>query len=1026
MGVIGNQRFIGKIKDTASLLLFLGGLTFVAINLLNPWLLSAVLLASLSLMPQSVPAFPSAPEQEAGSTTSISETTEATGEVLLSNIRQVTFEGKRAGEGYFNRDGSRMVFQSEREEGNPFYQIYLLDLLKGETHRVSPGVGKTTCAWIHPTEEKVLFASTHEDDAAKTKQEQELADRASGKERRYSWDYDLHYDLFECGMDGAGSRNLTRTLGYDAEGSWSPDGRTIVFASNREAYNRELNDDEKKKLETDPSYFIDLYSMDADGSNVRRLTEAPGYDGGPFFSADGTKICWRRFSEDGVQAEVWVMKADGSEPRPITRLDAMSWAPFFHPTGDYLIFTTNLHGFGNFELYIVDVDGRSKPVRVTYTPGFDGLPVFTPDGKTLAWTCQRNSAKQSQIYFAAWDDAGARKALGLLPIAADAVSPSTLSGDSWLAAIDENDIRSHVEFLASDLLNGRLTGTMGEKMATEYVASQFKALGLEPAGDGGTFFQEFEFTAGVSLGAKNHLSWKISGQESATFTPNEEWRPISFSTGGEIPEAGVVFAGYGMVAPAEDGFEEYDSFVHLDVKGKWVMVFRFMPEGISPEARRRFLRFSSLRYKTMVLRGKGAKGVIFVSGPNAAVKDQLADLSPDASFSTSGMAAVSVTDAVAQKILEGAGKNLKELQTALDGGDLAMGFEIPDATLSAAIDIVGERRTGRNVLGRWKGNGARVGETVVLGAHVDHLGQGDGSTSLARENERGKVHPGADDNASGVAAMIEIAEAIQSASESAGLPARDILFAAWSGEEMGLLGSTHFTKAFASSIGSATRISPAIAAALNLDMVGRLKDSLVLQGFGSSSVWAGLVESANASVGLNIQTSNESYLPTDATQFYLRGVPILSAFTGAHEEYHSPRDTPDRLNMQGLRSISELMARILWAVANRPESPPYYEMKKPDELGTRAALRAYLGTIPDYSQEETLGVLLAGVAKGGPADKSGVRQGDIITSLAGQAVQNIYDYTYAIEALKVGEPVEIKVKRGSEEIAIKITPESRE
>ncbi len=412
---------------------------------------------------------------------------------LLSEVRQLTFEGRRSGEGYFSADGTHLVFQSEREPGNPFYQIYAIDLETGDTRRVSPGIGKTTCSWMFPDNRRVLYASTHDDPEAPAKQKAELEFRASGKERRYSWDYDEHFDLYVTDLDSGETHRLTDARGYDAEGAVSPDGRRIVFSSNRAAYSAPLSEREQGIFENDKSYFNDLYIMNADGSGLRRLTDTPGYDGGPFFSADGSRICWRRFSEDGMTAEVYVMNADGSDPRQLTRLGAMSWAPYFHPSGDYLIFTTNLHGFGNFELYLVDAAGQSDPVRVTDKDGFDGLPVFSPDGKSLAWTSNRTSSGQSQIFLARWNDAEARRLLDL---------------DGRLSTtpdINGKDLRAHVEKLASEEMEGRLTGSAGERKATAYAASMLRAMGLEPAGDDGGWYQEFEYTSGVSLGPANRL-----------------------------------------------------------------------------------------------------------------------------------------------------------------------------------------------------------------------------------------------------------------------------------------------------------------------------------------------------------------------------------------------------------------------------------------------------------------------------------------------------------------------------------------
>jgi membrane-associated protease RseP (regulator of RpoE activity) len=255
---------------------------------------------------------------------------------------------------------------------------------------------------------------------------------------------------------------------------------------------------------------------------------------------------------------------------------------------------------------------------------------------------------------------------------------------------------------------------------------------------------------------------------------------------------------------------------------------------------------------------------------------------------------------------------------------------------------------------------------------------------------------------------------------------RDVLFAAWSGEELGLLGSGNFIQSYLdrgnNSRGSARRI----AAYLNMDMIGRLSDKLYLQGVGSSSVWKGEIERYNVAVGLPVVTQDDSYLPTDTTSFYLKGVPVLNAFTGAHRDYNTPRDTPDRINYQGTARIAQLMGSILASLAIREEAPDYIATKKPTGSSTRRNLRAYMGTIPDYGDTDVKGVRLNGVAESGPASKAGLKGGDIIVELAGRTIENIYDYTYALNALKIGETVEIVVTRAGQRKRLTITPESRE
>jgi Tol biopolymer transport system component len=354
-------------------------------------------------------------------TTGIDAQSPANHEVdFLTRIRRLTVEGRRAGEGYWSPDGKKLVFQSEREPGNPFYQIYTLDLTTGETTRISPGYGKTTCSFFRPGTNEIEFASTHHDPKSKQFQQEELDFRASGKQRRYSWDYDPEFDIYSYKPGATPSAaptytRLTNARGYDAEGSYSPDGQWIAFTSMRDAYNRTLSAEEQKQLEVDPSYFAEIYIMRADGTGQKRLTNVPGYDGGPFFSPDGKRIIWRRFDTTGLIANVFTMNPDGTDVRQITDFAAMSWAPYIHPSGQYILFASNKLGFENFEVYMVDIDGKKEPVRITYADGFDGLPVPSPDGRQVAWTSTRAGGSEGQIFLGQWNHEKALEALKAAP-----------------------------------------------------------------------------------------------------------------------------------------------------------------------------------------------------------------------------------------------------------------------------------------------------------------------------------------------------------------------------------------------------------------------------------------------------------------------------------------------------------------------------------------------------------------------------------------------------------------------------------
>ena len=941
----------------------------------------------------------------------------------ISNARQLTFEGARAGEGYFSADGRRMIFQSERIDTNPFYQMYLLDLETGDIDRLSPGVGKTTCGWLHPNGSKALFASTQFDAEAKAKMKAEFDFRTSGKKRRYAWDYDATFEIVERGLETGQYERLTNAPGYDAEGAYSPDGKRIVFASNRHAYAGVLSKQDKERLQHDPSYFIEIYVMDADGSNVRRLTNNSGYDGGPFWSADGSKITWRRFSEDGARAEVFTMNADGSGERQITHLGAMSWAPFFHPSGEYLIFATNLQGFANFELYIVDAEGARQPVRITEREGFDGLATFTPDGRKMSWTSNATPNKKSQIFLADWDHEAAKRLLAKAPAQKTAAAPAMTSTQQEISVAD---LKQHVLALASQEMGGRLTGTKGEALATAYVADAFAALGLKPAGDHGSMFQSFDFTAGVSLAEGNALSVSVDGEQDS-LKVDTDWRPLAFSRAGAAKQANVVFAGYGIVAPADGNAPGLNSYGDLDVKDKWVLLWRGMPGDLTAERRVQLSRFADLRYKASVAKARGAAGVIFAPPRREEYEDGLPRLAYEATSGFAGISVVAINRAQAERMLSILGDDLAAMTNTLEAGK-SEGRDLIGVTASGNVALNFQKRTGRNVLARLELDGQPDGglPPLIVGAHVDHLGRGETSGSLARGDEKRKIHFGADDNASGVAALIEVAQKL-AASHAAGRlnGARDIIFAAWSGEELGLLGASHFVDERIKAA-AAEDLSNSVSSYLNMDMVGRLDDRVIVAGLASSKVWAREIERRNAVIGLPIVTSDDTYLPTDATAFYLKGVPILAFFTGAHTEYHTPRDTPETLNYDGLRDIARFVGLVARSRILEKDEPGYVKVARTEGRKGRRMSNVFLGTIPDYASDGVQGVPLSGVVKDGPAERAGLASGDVVVGLAGQKLENIYDYVRTLNGLKPGEKIEVAVERDGNRLRLQITPGTRE
>lgn len=312
----------------------------------------------------------------------------------LTNIRQVTSGFEKAGEGYFSPDGGRIVFQATRD-GYPFYQIYWQELRGGEPKRISTGRGRTTCAYFHPTEPRILFASSHQDPQLDKTESDERArieeDRKANRRRRYQWDFDPHMDLYEATFDGKILRQLTNSPGYDAEGAYSRDGKQIAFCSDRDG---------------DP----DIYIMDADGSHVRQLTNAPGYDGGPFISPDGKWVVFRSDRKKAEYLQLYVIGVDGQNETPLTDTVGVNWGPYWHPTQPYLIWSGADHSDPsarpNYDLWLMRyaMEGTrfvpGKVTRITDSPSADVLPVFSPDGRQLMWTSTRTADHSSQLFLA--------------------------------------------------------------------------------------------------------------------------------------------------------------------------------------------------------------------------------------------------------------------------------------------------------------------------------------------------------------------------------------------------------------------------------------------------------------------------------------------------------------------------------------------------------------------------------------------------------------------------------------------------
>ena len=562
-------------------------------------------------------------------------------------------------------------------------------------------------------------------------------------------------------------------------------------------------------------------------------------------------------------------------------------------------------------------------------------------------------------------------------------------------------LRKYVTTLASERFGGRLTGTDGERLAREFIVSELKRIGAKPLPGQRDFALPFEFTAGARDGG------------TTVSTPGHA-RALSFSDSGDVAGA-VVFAGYGIVVPESQDFG-YDSYATLDVKDKVVVVLRYFPEDADQKTRAILARYSDLRYKAMAARQHGAKAVLVVTGPRSPNAGELVPMTFDTALAGSGIVAASIDGAAGAAIFAAAGKTLNDVQQSLDSGNPHVaGFDVP-TTVTVRAKVERERHTAYNIAGYLPATGRPAADKpwLGLGAHYDHLGRGENGSSLASKEEAGRIHGGADDNASGDAAVLAVGGILAKQPRP-----RNVLLAFWSGEELGLLGSAAFAAA------PPLKMSE-LAAYLNFDMVGRMQDNkLSVQASGTSKAWDKMIEQANVKAGFNLSLQPDPYQPTDVATFNTASVPSLNFFTGAHADYHKPTDTADKIDYDDLDRIVDFAAAIARRVEDTPDAPVFAKVEPQTQGGaTRAGVRVFTGTVPDYASDAK-GLLLGGVVAGGPADAAGLQKGDVIVEIAGQTIANIYDYTYALDVLKIGQPSKVVYMRGGERKETTLTPSAR-
>lgn len=646
-------------------------------------------------------------------------------------------------------------------------------------------------------------------------------------------------------------------------------------------------------------------------------------------------------------------------------------------------------------------------------------------------------------------------------------------------------LRETVTYLASDALEGRRTGSPGANDAAHYIAGEFQRLGLQPGSPVvrgsrlkgellARFQQRFPYVAEVGLGKGNVVSVRSNAKDTPIdLRAGEDWMPLGFSSNARIESTAAVFVSFGIVA----GDLKRDDYADLNVRDKIAIALTGTPDGDNPHGQ--FARYEDPRWKVAAAKDKGAKALILLSQEEKFSDETLARLRYD-NAGEAGLPVIVLAKPAAMRLLQslaratydvgkldcGAEKKMADGSTVIPCGkitlvkhaDGGMVAELPDGTKAPigpngqysvnkfygpneferfswtlTVDVNRQEVAASNVIGILDGFDPQLkSEAIVIGAHYDHLGHG-GEGSLAPRS--GEVHHGADDNASGVAGLLELARIFSSQQPK---PRRTIVFIAFSGEEEGLLGSNYYVNHPVVPLAKVT-------AMINMDMIGRLKDNkLIVGGVGTAPEWRGWLASANPPVGmtavmrrpgslddrsedlikdLNLTLNEDGFGPSDHSSFYAKQIPVLFFFTGSHEDYHKPSDTADKINYEGEARIVALVGRMVQEV-DRNDKRPSYAVAKRDSSGRAMGFKVYLGTIPNYAETND-GLLLDGVRDDSPAAKAGLKAGDKIVKLAGREVRNVYDYTYALGEMKAGQEYEVEIMRGGERLKLKLTPAAR-
>lgn len=564
--------------------------------------------------------------------------------------------------------------------------------------------------------------------------------------------------------------------------------------------------------------------------------------------------------------------------------------------------------------------------------------------------------------------------------------------------ITVNELQDHIKYLASDSLKGRLTGSTGDSLAAEYIRSKLLSYGLSPLnGDG---LQRFKVTKKVAAGKSNSLS--ING---TAYILDKDFMPLAFSSNSGL-ESEVIFAGYGFNINGDS--LKWNDYNGVDVKGKWVLILRGDPEPDNTKSK--YIPFSADRDKALLAKDMGAAGILIVSGPAFDPQDTFDPLNTEG-YSVD-IPVLKIKKEVADIILSKSKKTVSALEKQLNDSRKPFSYS-SRVTVNGKAEIIRELANTRNVAMLLPGDDPKLkDEYIIIGAHFDHLGMG-GPGSGSRALDTIGIHHGADDNASGVAMMLELAEKF---ALTKGSHKRSIICIAFTGEEEGLLGSKHFADDPGIDFSK-------VNAMINLDMVGRLNETnnLQISGVGTATGLKDLVYSSTDTSVIKLTLSDEGYGPSDHSSFYGKNIPVLFYFTGAHVDYHTPKDTWEKINYNGMVEISALIFNVSKELASSDTRLKFKEAgPKVEAVRYNRGKGVTLGIMPDFAGVVKNGLRADFISAGKPAALGGMQKGDIITFINGKQVNNIQDYMYRMGQLKHGQTISIEVLRNGKKVVLLI------